>query len=277
MSAQIDNAFISQFETEVKLAYQRMGSKLGNTVRSKKNVKGKDTTFQKAGKGQAGQKSKHGMVPLMSIDHTPVKCTLSDWYAADFVDDLDEIKTNIDERKVVMDTGAAAIGRKQDDLIVQSISAATTNAIIATGGVGLTQTKCNTVFERFGALDIPDDGQRYVAVDPLCWTDLLGITAFSSSDYIDTQDLPYKGGMVAKRWLGFMWFPFSGLNNGAGGATDARNVAYHQTAVGTASGKEVTSDVTWQGKEQAWLFVYKMSMGAVNIDEIGIQVIDALR
>jgi hypothetical protein len=277
MSQNIDNAFIKQFETEVKLAYQRMGSKLQNTIRSKNNIKGKDTTFQKVGKGTAGTKSRHGLVPLMNLDHQPVTCTLADYYAGDYVDKLDELKTNIDERGVIAQSGAAALGRKSDSIIDAVISPATTNALIATGAAGLTQTKVNTTFERFGANDIPDDGERYFAVAPECWTDLLGITAFSSSDYIDTQDLPYKGGMVAKRWLGFLFFPFSGLANGAGGAAEVRNYAYHRTSVGFASGQEISSDVTWSGERQANLIVYSMSQGAVLIDGLGIQVVDALR
>lgn len=277
MSVQISNSFISMFESEVKLAYQRMGSKLTNTVRNKKGIKGKDTTFQKVGKGQAGQKSRHGNVPLMNIDHTPVPLTLSDWYAGDYVDALDELKTNIDERKVITESGAAAIGRKSDDLLITSLAAATVNPLIAAGGTGLTQAKVNTVFERFGANDIPDDGQRYFVVSPDVWTDLLGITAFSSADYVGDADLPYKGGMVAKRWLGFMFFPFSGLPNGAGGATEVRNVAYHMTAAGFGSGQDVKSDITWSGEKQAHLIVYSMSQGAVNIDETGIQTVDAVR
>ena len=37
----IDVAFTKQFESEVHLAYQRMGSKLLNTVRRKTNVVGR--------------------------------------------------------------------------------------------------------------------------------------------------------------------------------------------------------------------------------------------
>ena len=85
----VDQAFIKKYEAEVKLAYQRMGSKLANTVRKKMNVKGKDTTFQKVGKGTAGTKSRHGNVPLMNLDHTPVTTTLQDWYAGDYIDKLD--------------------------------------------------------------------------------------------------------------------------------------------------------------------------------------------
>lgn len=277
MSATIDQAFIKQFESEVHLAFQRMGSKLLSMIRRKTNIKGKDTTFQIVGKGQAGQKSRHGDVPLMNLNHTNVTCTLADYYAGDYIDKLDELKTNIDERNVVAQSGAAAIGRKSDAIIVAVLDPATTNALIATGAAGLTQTKVNTVYERFGAQDVPDDGRRYFAVDPYCWTDLLSITAFSSADYVGSDDLPYKGGMTAKRWMGFMFFPFSGLSNGAGGATEARNLAWHQDCVGGASGLDLNTDVTWQGTKQAHLCVYSMSQGAVLIDGVGVQVVDALR
>ncbi len=277
MSIDVSDAFISQFEAEVKLDYQRMGSKLSNCVRRKTNLKGKDTTFQRAGKGTAGQKSRHGDVPLMNIDHTPVLCTLADWYAGDYVDKLDELKTNIDERKVVSESGAAAIGRKSDELITDAMKVSTTNALIATGAAGLNQTKINTTYERFGTNDVPDDGQRYFAVAPENWTDLLGITAFSSADFVGSGQLPYQGGMVARNWMGFMFFPFSGLPNGAGGATDARNLAWHKNAVGVASGEDLGTDISWQGTKQAWLFVYCMSQGAVVIDGLGVQVVDALR
>jgi hypothetical protein len=213
----------------------------------------------------------------MNIDHTPVKVTLEDFYAGDFIDALDELKTNIDEKRVVTEAGAAAMGRKSDEILVDVLSAATVNAVVAAGGTGLTQAKCTGVMELFGTKDIPDDGRRMFQVDPRCWGDLLGITAFSSADYVPAGELPYSGGMVAKRWLGFMFTPFSGLKDGAGGATEARNLAYHYSAAGFASGQEIKSDITWQGQEQAHFVAYSMSQGAVVIDGEGIQVVDAVR
>jgi hypothetical protein len=168
-----------------------------------------------------------------------------------------------------------ALGRKADDLIVVAASAATGNALIATGAAGLNQTKINTTFQRFGNNDIPDDGQRVFLVPPKGWTDLLGITAFASSDYVGPGELPYKGGLVAKRWLGFLWFPFTGLGDGAGGAgVDTRCIAYHRSAIGLAVGKEVSTKVDWVAERSANLITSKMQMGAVNIDELGIQCVD---
>lgn len=89
ISISIDNAFVKQFEREVFEAYQRMGSKLRTTVRSKSNIKGSSTTFQKVGSGTASTKSTHGMVPVMNLAHTAVEATLYDYYAGDWIDTLD--------------------------------------------------------------------------------------------------------------------------------------------------------------------------------------------
>ena len=118
MSTSIDQAFIKQFEEEVHQAYQRMGSKLRNTVRVKNGVEGSSTVFQKVGKGTASTKARHGKVPVMNIDHTPIECVLEDYYAGDWVDHLDELKINIDERQVLANAGAFALGRKTDELII---------------------------------------------------------------------------------------------------------------------------------------------------------------
>ncbi len=51
-SNQITNAFVRQFEAEVHEAYQRQGSKLRNTVRTKNQIIGASTTFQLVGKAK---------------------------------------------------------------------------------------------------------------------------------------------------------------------------------------------------------------------------------
>jgi len=67
MANTIDTAFIKQFESEVHLAYQRMGSKLRNTVRTVGSVRGNTVRFQKLGKGSANTKSRNGIVTPMEV------------------------------------------------------------------------------------------------------------------------------------------------------------------------------------------------------------------
>lgn len=271
MAVDISDAFVKQFESEVHTAYQRMGSKLRNTVRTKNNVTGTSTTFQKVGKGTAGTKSRHGNVPVMSIDHTPVECTLADYYAADYIDKLDELKIQHDERAVVTNAAAGALGRKTDALIIAAMDG-TSNTVSEGGTTGINQTKINTVFEYFGNNDVPDDGERYFVISPGGWTDLLGITAFSSSDYVGSEDLPYAGGMIAKRWMGFMFFQHSGLDVAS---NIRKNFAYHRTAIGHASGSEVQTELNYVPEKVAHLGTSYMSQGSVLIDTTGVYEVQA--
>ena len=113
MANTIDQAFIKQFETDVHLAYQRMGSKLRNTIRST-NVTGNTARFQKIGTGTASTKSRNGNVTPMELAHTNVEVTMADFYAAEYIDKLDELKTNINERQAIAESAAAAPPEVQD-------------------------------------------------------------------------------------------------------------------------------------------------------------------
>lgn len=261
----IDTAFTKQFESEVHLAYQRMGSKLLNTVRRKTNVVGKSTTFQKIGKGTAGTKTRGGQVPILNLVHTNVECTLADRYGGEFIDKLDELKIEHDERGSVVASISGALGRASDQDIMD-VTDTFTQETSATGVV--TQPKIEEAYEYFGNNDVPDDGGRFLAVAPQGWTDLMGLTTFASLDYVPESDLPFpKVGFSAKNWFSFNIFAFSGIT--LTGGTVRQNVAYHKSAVGHASGQDVMMDITWQGKEQSHLAVGSMSMNAVIIDQIG--------
>jgi len=261
----IDVAFTKQFESEVHLAYQRFGSKLLNTVRRKTNVVGKSTTFQIIGKGIAGTKTRNGQVPILNLVHTNVECILADRYGGEFIDKLDELKIEHDERGAVTTSIAAALGRASDSDIT-AITDTFTGETAAAGVV--TQAKVEEAYEFMGNGDVPDDGQRFLCVAPQGWTNLMNITEFASLDFVPESDLPFpKVGFSAKPWFSFHVFSFSGLT--LTGGTIRENVAYHRSAVGHASGQDVMMDITWQGKEQSHLAVGSMSMNACLIDDLG--------
>lgn len=264
MSTSVDQAFIKNFEAEVHLQYQQMGSKLRNTVRVKDAVVGATTTFQKVGKGVAATKARHGKVPVMNVDHQPVECVLYDYYAGDWVDRLDELKTNINEQQVVARAGAYALGRKTDELIINQL--ATVTATVGGTTDGLTKEKILAAFEALGAVDVPDDGQRFAIVGWKQWSDLLNVEEFANADYVGGDDLPWKG-TQAKRWLGTLWLPHSGLPVSGG---IRRCFWYHKTAVGHAVGSDVKTDITWHGDRAAHFVNNMMSQGACLIDATGV-------
>lgn len=266
----ISASFVAQYESDVFVAYQMKGTKLRSTIRGKNNVKGESTTFQKVGKGTAGTKSRHGNVPVMNIDHTPVKCALSDRYAGDYVDKLDELKINHDEKQVIVDAGAYALGRETDAQIIAEM-AKTTNTI-GDGTAALTKDLVLQAFALMNSKDVPDDGQRFGVVSPAQWNDLLKIEEFSKSNYVG-DDLPFLKGTESRKWLGITWIMHTGLPISG---TVRTNFIYHKTALGHASGQDITSDITWQGEKAAWFINNMMSMGACLIDADGVVAIKCL-
>jgi len=271
MSASIDQAFIKQYEREVHEAYQRMGSKLRNTVRTIGNVNGASAIFQKVGKGTASTKSRNGMVPVMNLGHTSEEIQLKDYYAGDWVDKLDELKTNIEERQVIANAGAYALGRKTDELIINALNQASGSQIVSVGTTGMTKEKILEAFEKLGNADVPDDGQRFAVVGWKQWSELLGIEEFANADYVGSDQLPWQGAQ-AKNWLGTTFVPHSGLPKTG---TTRATFWYHRTAIGHASGADVQTDITWHGDRAAHFVNNMMSQGAGLIDMTGVVKIEA--
>lgn len=248
MDTQENTSFVKQFEADVHLAYQQMGTRLRSTVRSKSGVVGKTTTFQKIGKGTASTKSRHGIVPVMNLNHEPVECVLNDYYAGDWVDALDELKTNIDERRIVASAGAYALGRKTDELILQALDECK-NTIKKDKNIKQTVLAMVAFLNEH---DVPDDGRRFCVVDIEDWNELLSIGINESVD-ID--------GSTAITWLGVKFI----LHNEA-----KCMYMYHTSAIGHACGQEVKTDITWHGERAAHFICNSMSQGACIIDQDGI-------
>jgi len=271
MATSITNAFITQFEAEVHMAYQRMGSKLKNLTRTVNGVNGNTVKFQKVAKGSANTKARHAEVVAMDLAHSNVSATLTDYYAADYVDKLDELKVNIDERQVVANSAAYALGRKTDSVITSIMENATQLANNSSGtGTGMNLGKAQAMMELFNTNDVPDDQQRYWVVGPKQWSDLINLDQFSRVEYVGESELPYAGGMTAKRWLGFLWFVHSGLETS--GSTDRHTVAFHKSSIGMGIGSDVKTEVNYIPEKVSHLITSMLSIGGVLIDTDGIRI-----
>lgn len=263
MSTSVDLSYVRHYERDVHDAYQRQGSLLRNTVRTKGNIQGKSTTFQVIGKGSATQKARHGSVPPMNVDHQPVECVLQDWYASDWVDRFDELKAAHEERAVLIRAGAWGLGRKTDELIIE-VASQTTSSVSGTGLI--TKKRVLEALELLNANDVPNDGGRFAVVTAHQWSEMMNsITEFASTDYVDGH--PFVNGYEARKWLGATWTFHTGLSGA--GTNAATCLFYHRTAIGHAIGAKVSSDIWWDGDRQAHKVTNSMSQGACLIDASG--------
>lgn len=283
MSTSITVAFITSYEAKVTEVFQRRGSHLLNAVRHRSGVVGSTASFNKIGTGVATTKARHGTITPMNQTHTAPTCTLVDFYAGDWVDKLDEAKTNIDERDVIASGGAMALGRKVDSQITVTLDATTQSTIT------LTMTNKATVLatalefaEAAWDNDVPNDGEVYAAVTSRYWSQLMTIDAFSRSDFVSFDGLPFKQGPAVgigrwKDWQGIKWTLHTGLP-GKGTAT-AKVFIWHKQALAYASAKSagniaanqaVAADITWHGDRAAHFVNHLMSGESCLIDDTGV-------
>lgn len=266
----IDDAFVTQFESEVKLAYQRMGSQLRPTCRQKLNIVGSTDKIQKMGTVIVGPKTRNGDVNMSDQSHDSVDITITDKYGGRYVDSLDELKINHDERGSVTQSIAWALGRESDQVIVDSIDGHS-NATTSTGAI--TQAKFEEIYEYYGNNDVPDDRNRYASVSPQGWTDLMGLSVFANEDYVPSAELPWAGTMTrpAKFWFNFWVFTFSGLSK-AGAVRTSHT--YHHSGVCYGSGSEARITTDWENTKQAYSIVGSISMGSVIVEDEGVYNLD---
>lgn len=260
----VDQSFIKHFEAEVHTAYQQQGSKLKTTVRSKSGVRGASTTFQVIGAMLATQKARNAAITTSNVSHEPVECDLVDYYAGEWIDALDELKTGHDERKVLAMAGAYALGRKTDDLIISALSAATQS--VGSTAAALTKERILEAFTTLNTNNVPDDGERYAVVSPQAWNQLLSIEEFSSANYVG-EAYPMLNGSESRKWMGIVWIMHTGLP-----AADSAHTCfiYHKTAVGHASGQEIKTDISWHGDYASYFVSNMMSQGAALVDPNGV-------
>lgn len=283
MATQITNSFVRQYETEVHHLFQRQGGYLRAAVRTKDNVVGSSTTFQKIGKGTATTKARHGQITPMNQDHSAIQCSLADFYAGDWVDKLDEAKINIDERMAIAQGGAWALGRKVDDQIITVMDGTSQTAVTwSFGSVQQVENSLLATLRSLDAADVPNDGMRYVALSPLAYTAAMKVDSFASADYVSPDNKPFEEGLPGftwRRWMGALWTQHTGLPNV--GASGTKGFAWHRNGVGYAtgahsenkaqdSGMMIAADITWHGDRAAHFVNHMMSGGACLIDDTGV-------
>jgi len=285
MSTSIDSSFVRQYEAEVHHLFQRQGGYLRPAVRTKDNVIGTSTTFQKIGKGVATTKARHGVITPMNQDHTAITCTLSDFYAGDWVDKLDEAKVNHDERMAIAQGGAWALGRKVDDQILTALDSTTTTAVtwVYTSVMGIENSLLATV-RSLDAADVPNDGMRFVVLTSHAYSAAMKVESFASADYVDPMNRPMEQGMPIftwRRWMNALWTVHTGLSGV--GTSSAKGFAWHKSAAGYATGahagnaaqnQAVAADITWHGDRAAHFVNHSMSGGACLIDDTGVFELD---
>ena len=259
------------FDSAVKHEYQSLKSTLRDCVTLRSGLTADSYDFRLMGKGAATARAgaSADVVP-MNIQHSLIKCTLTDWEAPEYTDIFNQAGVNFQEVNQLAKTIAGALGRRQDQLIIDAIEAKATNTV-AGGGTGLTVEKLSQAKEQFDSVEA-DEMDRYMLIDHVGLRQLLADTTLTSADYNTVKAL------VAGDVDSFMGFKFKRIGTRAeGGLTTATNVtsglAFHTPSIGYAESL-MSTRVDWVPHKASWLSLGMLKAGSVGIDADGLVKVD---
>jgi hypothetical protein len=277
MAISLSNAFVTLFDAEVKQAYQAKGM-LSPFVRQRRGVEGSTVKFPTVGRGVATPRIAQSDVTPLNVSFSNVTCTLADWNAAEYSDIFSQAKVNFDERNELVQVVSSAMGRRQDQIILDALAASGTSLTVG-NEIGGTDTNMNVAKLREAKRlmdkgNIPMDG-RVMLIHANGLSSLLSETAVTSADYNSVRAL------VAGEINTFLGFRFMVLGDRSEGGLDIDSsldrtcFAFHKDSVGYAEGIGMRTEINYVPEKTSWLVNSVFSAGAVAIDAEGIVAITA--
>jgi len=272
MAIGLSNAFVTLFDAEVKQAYQAKAELVGAT-RQRRGVEGSTAKFPKVGKGVATLRVPQTDVTPLNVDFSQVTATMQDWNAAEYSDIFMQQKVNFDERQELVQVVANAIGRRQDQLIIDALEGSSTSLTVANsiGGAAsnLNVAKLREAKKLLDANNVPPQ-DRHIVLHANNLSALLSETAVTSSDFNTVKAL-VSGEL--NTYLGFQFHVLGDRTEGGltiDGSNDRTVMAFHKDAIGYAEGMGPKTEINYVPEKTSFLVNAMFSAGAVAIDAEGI-------
>ena len=271
MAINLSTAFVTLFDAEVKQAYQGQ-AQLRPAVRVRSGVEGSTYKFPKIGKGVAQVRIPQTDVTPLNVTYGSVTATLSDYIAAEYSDIFMQAKVNFDERAELVKVVSGAIGRRQDQLIIDAlVAASTSNTVASSVGGNNTNLNLDKLLAAKKALDaknVPMDN-RHIFIHANNLSGLLGETKVTSSDFNSIKAL-VNGEL--NTFLGFTFHTIGDRDEGGLplSSGDRKVYAFHRDAIGMAEGIAPKTEINYIPEKTSFLVSSMFSAGAVAIDAEGI-------
>ena len=274
MATTISPAFITLFEAEVHQAYQAT-AQLRNVCRTRSGVEGSTVKFPKLAAGTASVRTPSTDVTPVSAVFSSVSASMTDYVAAEYSDVFNQAKVNFDERQELAQMVGAAIGRREDQIILDALTAATPAATIAntikTTGSGASDLNVGKLIAAKKTLDknnVPTS-DRHVIIHANSLASLLGDERAVSADY--QSILALSRGDV-NTLLGFTVHMIGDRDEGGlaiDGSSDRTLFAFHKDSLGLGIGIPPKVEINYVPEKTSWLVTAMYSAGAISVDGNG--------
>lgn len=270
MAQNVTTAFVTLFDAEVKQAYQAK-SVLRGTTRTRTGVAGNTVKFPKIGKGVATPRVPQTDVTPLNVTYSQVSVSMSDYIAAEYSDIFHQSHINFDERRELVEVVANSIARRQDQLIIDALNAASAPSTVATSVGGASSNmnidKLRAAAKAMNENNVPSEG-RHLLMHASQLDALLGETETTSSDFASVKAL-VRGEIDT--FMGFKFITIGDRDEGGLPKPSTRTCfAWHMDAVGYAESMAQKTEVNYIPEKTSFLVSSMFSAGSVAIDDEGI-------
>ncbi len=256
-----------EFDALVKAEYQSLGFLLRDTVRVRRDVIGSTVSFRKVNQIQAVATGYLQAVTIQDPNYSQTSAILQKYTAPTAVDSVQELTVNFDAKMENAMLVANALGRRSDQIIIDSLGVSP-GQTIAEGGVNLTYNKYRQVIQFFdnNAVPLPE---RFWAMSASNFAALLGDDHFTSTFY--TQNRVLDKGFV-REFLGINIIIIPQMVEGGLPLAGAirETYAWHKQSTGMGIGHDFRTEINYLPRETSWLVNGIFSAGAITIDNLGI-------
>jgi len=266
MSVNLSAVQLEEFDTQVKHEYQ--GMKTLRDCITYRQANGDTYDFRVMGKGTATTRtgSSADVVP-MAVTHGLKKALLTDWEAPEYTDIYDQAGVNFSEVQELAKTIAGAMGRRDDQSIIDAMAATTTT--VGAGTQALDLATITAAAQELNKVEAPME-DRYFVVHEGGLNDLLNDTTITNADYNSVR-LLMSGDIDS--FMGFKW-KIIGSGRAEGGlpltTTVRSGFAFHKASVGHAVGIDMKTRVDYVPHKASWLSMGMWKGGSIAIDVEGI-------
>jgi hypothetical protein len=257
-----------EFDALVKAEYQSLGFLLRDTVRVRRDVIGATVSFRKVNQIQAVPTGYLQTVVIQDPGYSQSSAVLQKYTAPTAVDSVQELTVNFDAKMENAMLVANALGRRSDQIIINSL-AVSPGSTIAAGGTNLTYTKYRQVIQFFdnNAVPLPE---RFWAMSASNFASLLADDHFVSTFY--TQNRVLDKGFI-REFLGINVIIIPQMVEGGlpfASGVIRETFAWHKQSTGMGIGHDFRTEINYLPRETSWLVNGIFSAGAITIDNLGI-------
>jgi len=266
--------YAQAYQDAVMQLAQQKGSTLRNNVWTKE-ANSEKVNFERLGATAAVAKTtRYVDTPNVEMTHDRRQVTLVDYHWATTHDWFDDVRMLVDPKGSYVESGAWAMGRTIDDLIIaaalgNSVTGAGANVALPAGQKiveastgGMTLAKILNAKRLMDAAEVePED--RFFVLGSRQLEDLLGVTQITSSDYAAVKALVQ--GQIDS-FLGFRFIRSERL--ATTGTTKRQCIAFQKKGLGLAIGKDMMTKIDERpDKSYTWQIYLGFSMQATRIEE----------